>query len=447
MSRSGTHEVIRPRERALLVGIELGRAKEGFEGLTGSLAELAQLCRTAGVTVVGQTSQRRAVPDVRTFVGKGKVEEIRNLVAELEADVVVFDDPLAPAQQRNLEKDIGLGPGGDPTVKVIDRSQLILDIFAARARSLEGKLQVELAQLEYMLPRLTRAWTHLSRLGGGGVGTRGPGETQLEVDRRRVREKIVRLKRRIAEVERTRELHRKERADVPYVTIALVGYTNAGKSTLMNALTDAGVLVEDKLFATLDPTVRRLDLPGGERALLVDTVGFIHRLPHQLVEAFKSTLEEVRRADLLLHVVDATNPEAEQQIAIVERVLEEIGAGATPTILAWNKIDRAGEAPPRDVAAHPQIVDVAAIAAATGQGLGDLLATIERWLDRERVRIEVTIPASRGDLLALVHRAAKVVSEHYDEGEARITALATPKLAGQLRKQLEVTACSTSLTP
>ena len=246
---------------------------------------------------------------------------------------MLIDENLSPGQQRTLTERLD--------AKVLDRSQLILDIFAARARSLEGKLQVELAQLEYMLPRLTRAWTHLSRLGGGGVGTRGPGETQLEVDRRRVREKIVRLKRRLGEVERTRELHRKERADVPYVTIALVGYTNAGKSTLMNALTDAGVLVEDKLFATLDPTVRRLDLPGGERALLVDTVGFIHRLPHQLVEAFKSTLEEVRRADLLLHVVDATNPEAEQQIAIVERVLDEIGAGATPTILAWNKIDRA----------------------------------------------------------------------------------------------------------
>ncbi len=352
---------------------------------------------------------------------------------------MLIDENLSPGQQRTLTERLD--------AKVLDRSQLILDIFAARARSLEGKLQVELAQLEYMLPRLTRAWTHLSRLGGGGVGTRGPGETQLEVDRRRVREKIVRLKRRIAEVERTRELHRKERADVPYVTIALVGYTNAGKSTLMNALTDAGVLVEDKLFATLDPTVRRLDLPGGERALLVDTVGFIHRLPHQLVEAFKSTLEEVRRADLLLHVVDATNPESEQQIGIVERVLDEIGAGATPTILAWNKIDRAGEdGPPRDVAAHQQIVDVAAISAATGRGLPELLATIERWLDRERVQIEVTIPASRGDLLAWVHRAAKVLSERYDDGAARVTALATPKLAGQLRKRLEVTACSTSPT-
>jgi GTP-binding protein HflX len=281
----------------------------------------------------------------------------------------------------------------------------------------------------------------LSRLGGGGVGTRGPGETQLEVDRRLVRERIVRLRRRLVEVERTRELHRKERADVPYVMIALVGYTNAGKSTLMNALTDAGVLVEDKLFATLDPTIRRLDLPGGERALLVDTVGFIHRLPHQLVEAFKSTLEEVRRAELLLHVVDATNPEAEQQIAIVERVLDEIGAGATPTILAWNKIDRAGGAPPRAISDHPPIVGVASISAATGAGIGELLATIEGWLDRERVRIEVTIPPRRGDLLAWLHRSAKVVSERYEDGAAIVTALVTPKMAGQLRKRLTETVC------
>ena len=441
--KGGARDVGQPIERAVLVGIDTGTQRQdpASIGANESLRELERLARTAGVEPVATLHQNVRQISPATYIGKGKVEELTETVKALGASAVLIDENLSPGQQRTLTERIG--------VKVLDRSQLILDIFAARARSLEGKLQVELAQLEYMLPRLTRAWTHLSRLGGGGVGTRGPGETQLEVDRRRVREKIVRLKRRISEVERTRELHRKERADVPYVTIALVGYTNAGKSTLMNALTDAGVLVEDKLFATLDPTVRRLDLPGGERALLVDTVGFIHRLPHQLVEAFKSTLEEVRRADLLLHVVDATNPEAEQQIAVVERVLDEIGAGETPTILAWNKIDRAeagGGVPPRDVAAHPQIVDVAAISAATGRGLQDLLATIERWLDRERVRIEVTIPASRGDLIAWVHRAAKVVSEEYEDGAARVTALASPKLAGQLRKQLEVTACSTSPT-
>ncbi|MCC6848245.1 MAG: GTPase HflX [Deltaproteobacteria bacterium] len=437
--KGGMRDVGQPIERAVLVGIDTGGPRQDGAsiGAEESLRELERLARTAGVEPVATLHQSIRQISPATYIGKGKVEELTERAKALGASAVLIDENLSPGQQRTLTERIG--------VKVLDRSQLILDIFAARARSLEGKLQVELAQLEYMLPRLTRAWTHLSRLGGGGVGTRGPGETQLEVDRRRVREKIVRLKRRIAEVERTRELHRKERADVPYVTIALVGYTNAGKSTLMNALTDAGVLVEDKLFATLDPTIRRLDLPGGARALLVDTVGFIHRLPHQLIEAFKSTLEEVRRADLLLHVVDATNPEAAQQIAIVERVLEEIGAGATPTILAWNKIDRTGEseAPPRDVTTHPRIVDVAAISAATGRGLHELLGTIERWLDRERVRIEVTIPASRGDLLAWVHRAAKVVDERYEDGVARVTALASPKLAGQLRKRLEVTACST----
>ena len=418
-----------PTERAILVGIDNGVRQNGAGvGADESLRELERLARTAGVDPVATLSQTVRHINPATYIGKGKVEELKEAVKAAGAGVVLVDENLSPGQQRTLTERLD--------AKVLDRSQLILDIFAARARSLEGKLQVELAQLEYMLPRLTRAWTHLSRLGGGGVGTRGPGETQLEVDRRRVREKIVRLKRRIAEVERTRELHRKERADVPYVTVALVGYTNAGKSTLMNALTDAGVLVEDKLFATLDPTVRRLDLPGGERALLVDTVGFIHRLPHQLVEAFKSTLEEVRRADLLLHVVDATNPEAEQQIAIVEQVLTDIGAGATPTILAWNKIDRAVTPPPREMGDHPPIVAVVPIAAATGKGLPDLLATVERWLDRERVQVEVTIPASRGDLLAWVHRGAKVVSERFEDGAAVVTALATPKMAGQLRKQL-----------
>ena len=438
--KGGSRTVAPPAERAVLVGVDTasGRHDEASIGAEESLRELERLARTAGVQPVATVHQNVRQISPATYIGKGKVEELRETTKAHGATVVLIDENLSPGQQRTLTERLD--------AKVLDRSQLILDIFAARARSLEGKLQVELAQLEYMLPRLTRAWTHLSRLGGGGVGTRGPGETQLEVDRRRVREKIVRLKRRISEVERTRDLHRKERADVPYVTIALVGYTNAGKSTLMNALTKAGVLVEDKLFATLDPTVRRLDLPSGDRALLVDTVGFIHRLPHQLVEAFKSTLEEVRRADLLLHVVDATNPEAEEQIAIVERVLDEIGAGSTPTILAWNKIDRGGEVPPREIGDHPHIVAVEAISAATGRGLDGLLRAVERWLDRERVSLEVTIPSSRGDLLAWLHRSAKIVSERYEDGAAIVTALASPKLAGQLRKRLEDTACSTSPT-
>jgi GTP-binding protein HflX len=408
-------------------------------GAEESLRELERLARTAGVEPVATLTQtvRRITP--ATYIGTGKVLELKEAIAAAGAGVVLLDENLSPAQQRNLTEQLN--------VKVLDRSQLILDIFASRARSLEGKLQVELAQLEYMLPRLTRAWTHLSRQAGGGVGTRGPGETQLEVDRRRVRERIVRLRRRLDEVERTRELHRQERATVPYVTIALVGYTNAGKSTLMNALTHAGVLVEDKLFATLDPTVRRLDLPRGERALLVDTVGFIHRLPHQLIEAFKSTLEEVRRADLLVHVVDATSPEAEEQIQVVERVLDEIGAGETPTVLAWNKMDRAPAGPLRISAAErAHLVGAFPIAAATGRGLPELLAGIETWIERERVRLEVEVPASRGDLVAWLHRGARVVAERYNNGTAEITALATPKMAAQIQKRLRELACSISPT-
>jgi GTPase len=431
--KRGTQGVGRSAERAVLVGIAHASHQDDVGiGADESLRELERLARTAGVEPVATESQvvRRVSP--ATYVGSGKVVEIAETVKEHDAGVVLFDESLSPAQHRNLSEKLG--------VKVLDRSQLILDIFATRARSTAGKLQVELAQLEYMLPRLTRAWTHLSRLGGGGVGTRGPGETQLEVDRRRVRERIARLKKRIDEVERTRELHRQERADVPYMTVALVGYTNAGKSTLMNRLTDAGVLVEDKLFATLDPTVRRLDLPGGDRALLVDTVGFIHRLPHQLVEAFKSTLEEVRRADLLLHVVDATNPEADEQVAIVDRVLDEIGAGDTPTILAWNKIDAAAPAPRRPDA-EPNVVTELAISARTGRGVPELLGAVERWMDQSRVRIEVDVPSERGDLIAWLHRGAKVLSEHYDNGAARLTALATPKMAGQIRKRLQEIGC------
>ena len=440
--KGGTTAVARPAERAVLVGIAHASRRDGDAeiGAEESLRELERLALTAGVEPVAVFAQtvRRISP--ATYVGSGKIEEVRQAVLATGAGVVLFDESLSPAQQRTLAERLG--------VKVLDRSQLILDIFAARARSLEGKLQVELAQLDYLLPRLTRAWTHLSRL-GGGVGTRGPGETQLEVDRRRVRERMVRLRRRLTEVERTRELHRQERASVPYVTIALVGYTNAGKSTLMNALTHAGVLVEDKLFATLDPTVRRLDLPGGERALVADTVGFIHRLPHQLIEAFKSTLEEVRRADLLIHVVDATRPEAEEQVKIVERVLDEIGAGATPTILVWNKIDAVRDPlPPRGVAvARSHLVCLQALSAATGHGLPDLLAAIEQWIERTRVRLEIAVPADHGDVVAWLHRGATVVDEQYQDGVAHITALATPKMAAQIQKRLRELACSISPTP
>ena len=318
-----------PKERALLVGIELPSRNHQVP-LAYNLQELERLAETAGATVLGKQHQQIKSITPATLIGRGKVHEIQERVNELHADLVIVDEELTPAQQRNLENAF--------RVRVVDRSQLILDIFAQRARSNEGKLQVELAQLEYLLPRLTRQWTHLSRL-GGGIGTRGPGETQLEVDRRRIRERIGHLKRRLRTVERTRSLQRKEREEVPFATIALVGYTNAGKSTLMNALTAAGVFVEDKLFATLDPTTRALRLPNGDKVMLIDTVGFINKIPHSLVEAFKSTLEEVSNADLLLHLVDLASPQFEEQIDVAYGVLAEIGAGDIPTVLVANKID------------------------------------------------------------------------------------------------------------
>ncbi len=417
-----THTTAREAERAVLVAAELPRM---LLPVGESLGELARLAETAGLVVVGHAVQPLRRINPATFVGRGKVEALRDQVVATAADVVIFDDPLTPAQQRNLEKALGC--------KVIDRSALILDIFARRARSLEGKLQVELAQLQYLLPRLTRQWAHLSRL-GGGVGTRGPGETQLEVDRRRVRERIAVLRQRLREVERTRRLHRTERASVPFPTVVLVGYTNAGKSTLMNALTRAGVLVEDRLFATLDPTVRRLRLPEGQTVLLSDTVGFIHKLPHQLVEAFKSTLEEVRTADLLVHVIDVAAPSWPEQARVVEDVLEEIGAGDRPCIRALNKVDLAPVAAPGAVGVR--------ISARTGSGLAELLRAIEARLSVGLERVRCDLPPARGDLLAWLRRSGRIVEEYYRDGRVTVTALVPPKVAGQLRKRLpEAGAC------
>jgi GTP-binding protein HflX len=411
------HTTARPAERAVLVGAELPRA---LLPASESLAELSRLGETAGLAIVAEVVAplRRIHP--ATFVGLGKVEEIRSRVDAAHAQVTIFDDALSPAQQRNLEKALGC--------KVIDRSALILDIFAQRARSLEGKMQVELAQLEYLLPRLTRQWTHLSRLGGGGVGTRGPGETQLEVDRRRIRERIAQLRRRLGDVERTRRLHRSERSATPVPTVALVGYTNAGKSTLMNALTRAGVLVENRLFATLDPTVRRLRLPGGLTVLLADTVGFIHKLPHQLVEAFKSTLEEVRTADLLLHVIDVSHPASEEQVQVVERVLQEIEAGDRPVIRVFNKADLLPAGLPAP--------DTVTISARTGAGIPALLDVVESHLTAGLERVRCDLPAARGDVLAWLRTSGRILEEYYRDGVVTVTALVPPKVAGQLRKRL-----------
>lgn len=444
-SLPNSHVLAQEPERAVLVGVAWPQVKN--RPVPGarfrpdeSLDELAGLSETAGLEVVGrvvQTLRDGAHPAL--LIGAGKVAELKALVVETAASVVIFDDDLSPAQQRNLEESLSL--------KVIDRSQLILDIFAQRARSLAGKLQVELAQLEYLRPRLTRQWTHLSRL-GGGVGTRGPGETQLEVDRRRIRERIATLRRRLRDVERTRALQRHERARVPFPCVALVGYTNAGKSTLMNTLTHAGVLVEDKLFATLDPTSRRLDLPGGAPVMLIDTVGFINKLPHQLVDAFKSTLEEVRTADLLLHVVDATHPRWAEQRAVVEQVLDELGAGDKPRLTVLNKLDCLSEG--SGVDELPWLKNwtdtirdkggegerVFGISARTGAGLAPLLAEIERWLERGRETIHVELPLGEGQVLAWLRRSGKVVEETYSDTAVSVTALVSSKIAGQLRKRL-----------
>ncbi|HWS48061.1 MAG TPA: GTPase HflX, partial [Acidimicrobiia bacterium] len=373
----------RVRQRALLVGT----------ASDDSLDELALLADTAGADPVHRELQRRATPDPATYIGKGKAAELGEIVDALDIDVVIFDDELTPAQQRNLEKLFA--------VDVVDRVALILDIFAQHATSQEGAVQVELAQLRYRLPRLRGRGVQLSQQ-GAGIGTRGPGETQLEVDRRRLLRRISKLERDLKDLAATRATQRKarKRRDVPQV--ALVGYTNAGKSTLLNRLTHAGVLVQDQLFSTLDPTVRRLHLPGGETVVLSDTVGFVRRLPHQLVEAFRSTLEEVVDADLLLHVVDASAPDVEERIDAVDTVLAEIDAAEVPRLLAWNKADVADvDAVKLLIAAHPGSV---AISAATGAGVPELLVAVgDRLRSLARVR-EFWVPYERGDVLAALHR-------------------------------------------
>ena len=412
------------RESAVLVGIELG-ARDGISS-EESLDELGALAQSAGAEIAATVTQRLKAPDPHTFIGKGKAAEVGKLARATGSSLAIFDDSLSPAQARNLENELGL--------RVIDRSQLILDIFAQRARTLEGKLQVEIAQLSYLQPRLTRQWSHLSRVrgggaGAGGVGTRGPGETQLEVDRRRLRERLTRLRARLAHVERTRGIQRRRRLEVPAATVALVGYTNSGKSTLMNALTDAGVETADRLFSTLDPTIRRLKLPNRMTVMLADTVGFIHRLPHLLIDAFKATLEEVRTARLLLHVVDASAPLAAERIEVVDRVLEEIGAGSTPRILVMNKTDLMERHPvPRTG------TDMVFISALDGTGLGALRDAIALHFGGTREEVSVTLSADRGDLVAMARRDGEVLSEEYRDGLVSMRARVSTPVAGRLRK-------------
>jgi len=421
-----TQEVVaRVVDRAVLVGADRG----GSVPVEDSMEELARLANTAGAQVVGTLVQRLDRPHPRTFLGKGKIEELAEMIAERDATLVVFDDDLTPSQQANIEDLVS-------KVKILDRTALILDIFALHATSREGKLQVELAQMEYLLPRLRGMWRHLARsaaaAGGAlGIGTRGPGETQLETDRRIARKRVQELKRELKHVAANRLLQRKGRADSGVFRIALVGYTNAGKSTLLNALTGAEVLVEDMLFATLDSTTRRLDLPEGRTVTITDTVGFIRKLPHGLVEAFKSTLDEVREADLLLHVVDASHALAREQTSAVLEVLGEIGAAAKPQVLVHNKVDLlpAGEI---EVLAQ-RAPGAVFVSAAGGDGLDRLVERIAREASRGSTTLTLMVPYTRGDIVRMAHARAQVVAEEHTEEGTLLTVRAPSELVETLR--------------
>jgi len=402
-------------ERVFLIGAEL-KSRTAWE-VRDSLDELAELATTAGAEIVGDGTQKLEVRVASTYIGSGKADEFSKHCKRQDVDTVIFDDELSPAQSRNLEKVFDC--------KVLDRTALILDIFAQRARTREGKLQVELAQLQHLLPRLTRYWSHLSRQ-KGGIGMRGgEGESQLEADRRRVQERIDRIREELEQVRRQRANQRAGRQRHLWPLASIVGYTNAGKSTLLNALTGAEALAEDKLFATLDPTTRRLRLPTNQNVLLTDTVGFIRKLPHRLVEAFKATLEEVVQADLLVHVVDASHPLAREQIRAVDAVLDEIGAAGRPTLMVFNKIDRLenGEAAGRFLEHFPNSV---AVSAATGEGFAALLGELGTQLRPIREFVELKVPHNEAAVIARLHAVGQVIERDYNGDSARFKARIPP---------------------
>lgn len=418
-----------PTQKALLVGVSI-YPHEDILTLEDSLSELELLADTAGVAVVGQISQNLNKPNPKTFIGSGKVEEVKILAHELEADLVIFDNELSPRHQRELEREFG------EAIQVIDRTALILDIFAQHANTSEGSLQVELAQYEYRLPRLTRAWTHLARQAGGGggraggvggVGLRGPGETQLEVDRRTISSRIDFLKNELEKVRAHRSRYRERRKKSRIPVVSLVGYTNAGKSTLLNKMADADVYVADQLFATLDPTTRRVELPGGQLVLFTDTVGFIQKLPTELVAAFRATLEEISEADVLLHVVDITHVNASAQAKSVQETLVEIGAGDIPIITAFNKIDKLKD-PQGAIEALDEFPNTFPISALTGEGLDELLAGIEEELFEAYIEIDVRIPFKEGQLLSLFHEHGQVQEVTNNEEGTRIKGLIPRRL-------------------
>ncbi|HLF29303.1 MAG TPA: GTPase HflX [Anaerolineae bacterium] len=422
-----------PQARAFMVGIEL-KGQPDLLPLEDSLDELQALAQTAGIAVVGEMTQRLNQIEPATLLGPGKVEELKTWRDELQLDIILFDDELSPRHQRNLEKLLG------DTVRVLDRTALILDIFAQHAHTREGALQVELAQYEYRLPRLTRQWTHLARQAGGaagrggttGVGLRGPGETQLEVDRRTIRERIAFLKRQLEDVRKHRRQYRVQRRRAQLPVVSIVGYTNAGKSTLLNALSGSKVVAEDKLFATLDPTTRRVRLPGNKLALFTDTVGFIQKLPTQLVAAFRATLEEIDEADLLLHVIDIAHPNAREQAAAVEETLAEIGVHDIPIVIALNKIDRLP-----DPHAVPSMLDefphAAAISAEKRIGLDALLSLVQHELFESAVPVRTRIPNRRSDLIALFHKNGVVEREEYGENSVFLAGRLPARLLAPFR--------------
>ena len=410
----------RPTERAFLVGLETSKSSRWEVG--ESLDELGLLVESAGGEVADRATQRMEAPVAPTYIGSGKAAELAKTAKEKKADTVIFDDELSPAQARNLEQIF--------SCKVLDRTQLILDIFAQRAKSKEGKLQIELAQLVYLLPRLTRMWTHLSRQ-TGGIGMRGPGETQLEVDRRRVQERITRLERDLAEVRKHRTIQREGRLRQHWPVAALVGYTNAGKSTLMNRLTHAEVAAEDRLFATLDPTIRQFRMPNGVRVLLTDTVGFLKKLPTHLVESFQSTLEEVAFADVLIHVVDASHPQRLEQMRAVDEVLKKIGAGDKHTLTVWNKVDRMENRIGLDREAGG-VTHGVLVSAKTGDGMAGFFSELAAMLTAWSMRVHLRVPQSEGALLALLARAGRILEKKYEGNEVVLKAHIPPFLRGKV---------------
>lgn len=409
MAKKIPEPTTRPRERAFLVGVEIYSQNE-LLSIDDSLSELALLADTAGLDVVGQATQKLDHPNSQTFIGPGKVDEVKALVEELQAEVILFDEELSPRHLRELEKIFR------DEVRILDRTALILDIFAQHANTREGSLQVELAQYEYRLPRLTRAWTHLARQAGGGagrsgsvggVGLRGPGETQLEVDRRDIRRRIDHLKDELEKVRVHRQQYRSRRKRSRIPVVALVGYTNAGKSTLLNHLTEAGVYVADQLFATLDPTTRRVELPGGHLALFTDTVGFIQKLPTALVAAFRATLEEIAEADLLLHIVDINHVNARAQAEAVQQTLMEIQADHVPMVTVLNKIDKLND-PEKARQSLEMFSRAVAISALKGEGINDLLSVVGRQLYETYQPISVRLPYQEGGLISMFHDYGQV---------------------------------------